>query len=105
MLKKLLQGYSLLPCPTGSGKLGRIIPVPLPAPGPSTSPHFESEKETQDTLWSNQESVNPESDLTSHYLLLRRWGSSSVGHPKPTGSGRLQGEKATEQLSSGMVLF
>lgn len=73
MLKKLLQGYSLLPCPTGSGRLGRIIPVPLPAPGPSTSPHFESEKDTQDTLWSNQESVNPESDLTSHYLLLRRW--------------------------------
>lgn len=49
------------------------MPVALPAPGPSTSPHFKSEKDTQDTLWSNHDHVNPESDLTGRYLLLQRW--------------------------------
>lgn len=81
--KKLLQGCRLLPCTTSSGRLGRIMPVPLPAPGPSTSPYFKSEQDTQDTLWSNQDRVNPESDLTSRYLLLRRWvllGRSPKAH-------------------------
>lgn len=73
----------MLPCPTGSERLGGIIPAPLPAPVPSTSPHFKSEKDAQNILWSNQDRVNPESDLTSHYLLLRRWvllGRSPKAH-------------------------
>lgn len=56
--------------------------MPVPFPDPSTSPHFKSEKDTQDTLWSNQDRVDPESELTSRYLLLRRWVLLSRS-PKP----------------------
>ncbi|KAM9555897.1 uncharacterized protein ACIB01_007783 [Guaruba guarouba] len=84
-----LQSF-LLPMPQSRRKVGMLITFArlqaaalahrlgdvrwnYSCPHSSTRPHFKSKKGTQNALWSNQKHVNPESGLTSRYLLLRRW--------------------------------
>lgn len=91
--------------PHGLREVRRNCACPPPCLCPSSSPRFKLGKERYSghTLVKARPCQSTENQRA--FTCSRGGGSCSVDHPKPTGSGKLKGEKVVEQLGSGMVLF